>query len=212
MGLWDILGWVSSALVVISLMQSRVLLFRTINLIGSLLATLVNAVLEIWPFVAMNGAIAIINIYWLWKLNRERSVPGTYEVVEVGMDDNYLRHFLTVEHTEITASHPQFRAPAVPSPDHEAFLVTRGAETVGVVIVRNVGGGTGQIVLDYVTARFRDFTPGMFVYRDSGVFAKLGYTNLELSDQVAVNDSYYQKAGFTHTSGKWVLPVASRVG
>ncbi|MGV1005043.1 MAG: hypothetical protein ACOYEV_09820 [Candidatus Nanopelagicales bacterium] len=212
MGLWDILGWVSSVLVVISLMLPRVLHFRLVNLIGSILATVVNTVLEIWPFAAMNGAIAIINVYWLWKLNRERTVPGTYEVVEVGMDDNYLRHFLAQQAPQITATHPQFRAPAVPTSDHEAFLVTREAETVGVVIVKNAGGGTGQIVLDYVTERFRDFTPGMFVYRDSGIFAKLGYARLELADQVAVNEAFYRKAGFGNEGGRWVLPVASRVG
>ena len=52
---WQIIGWVGSALVVLSLMQARVLRFRWLNLVGSVLATAYNAVFGIWPFVAMNG-------------------------------------------------------------------------------------------------------------------------------------------------------------
>ena len=55
---WQIVGWGGSALVVLSLMQARVLRFRWLNLVGSVLATAFNAVFAIWPFVAMNGVIA----------------------------------------------------------------------------------------------------------------------------------------------------------
>ena len=56
-----------------------------------------------------------------------------------------------------------------------AFLVQHGDETVGVVLVRDAGDGVAQVELDYVTPRFRDFTPGEFVYRRSGLFRDRGF-------------------------------------
>jgi hypothetical protein len=84
MPLLEIIGWIGSALVVVSLMQARVLRFRVLNLVGSLIATGYNAWVGIWPFAVMNGVIAVIDIYWLWRLLRERHDEQAYEVVEVG--------------------------------------------------------------------------------------------------------------------------------
>ena len=47
-------------------------------LAGALLATGYNAVLGIWPFVVMNGAIAVIDVAWLVRLQRGRHDPAAY--------------------------------------------------------------------------------------------------------------------------------------
>jgi hypothetical protein len=44
MAWWQVIGWVGSALVVLSLAQARVLRFRWLNLAGAVLATAFNAV------------------------------------------------------------------------------------------------------------------------------------------------------------------------
>ncbi|MDR2381007.1 MAG: hypothetical protein LBE08_07540 [Bifidobacteriaceae bacterium] len=67
----EILGWAGSITVVASLMVSRQRQFRWMNLAGSLVATGYNAALAIWPFVLMNGAIVVIDAYWLARLRRE---------------------------------------------------------------------------------------------------------------------------------------------
>ena len=80
------LGWVGSALVVLSLMDSKVVRFRWLNLAGSVVSTLWNLAAGIWPFVAMNGAIAIINIYWLIRLKREQRNPQV-DIIEPAAPD-----------------------------------------------------------------------------------------------------------------------------
>jgi hypothetical protein len=205
----DILGWISSALVVWSLMVARVLRFRVLNLVGAGLATVVNALLGIWPFAAMNGIIAVIDVYWIWRLLRERHDADVYEVVEVGMDDRYLQHLLALKAPDLTRTHPSFQAPApgAGEPERSAFLVLRGDETVGMVVVRDAGAGVGEVELDYVTQRFRDFTPGEFVYRRSGVFPDKGFTRLRLVDDVAGEHDYYSRVGFRRVDGRWERPV-----
>ncbi len=205
---WQIVGWAGSALVVLSLMQARVLRFRWLNLVGSVLATGYNVVFGIWPFVAMNGVIAVINVYWLRKLVGERHDDAVYAVVELAPDDAYLAHVMAVHASDIA----RFRSPA-PSTDagagagQSAFLVVRGDETVGVVLVSDLGDGVGHVDLDWVTPRFRDFTPGEFVYRKSGVFAAQGFHRL-----VAAGDDqsdYLTRVGFQRTDEGWVREVAA---
>jgi len=202
---WEVVGWVGSALVVLSLTQARVLRFRWINLAGAVVATAYNAVFGIWPFVAMNGAIAVIDVYWLWRLLRERHDEAVYEVIEVDPDDAYLRHVLKVHATDIA----RYRAPAPPGADERlAFLVLRGDETVGVVLVSGVGEGVGHVDLDWVTPRFRDFTPGEFVYRRSGVFAGHGFARL-VAPGGPGQEEYLTRVGFAPEAGGWTRPVAA---
>lgn len=204
----DILGWISSVLVVWSLMVARVLRFRVLNLAGAGLATVVNALLGIWPFAAMNGVIAVIDVYWIWRLVRERHDVTAYEVVEVGMDDAYVRHWLDLNATQVARTHPSFRPAGVAEgADRCGYLIMRGDETVGMVVVRDAGAGIGEVELDYVTERFRDFTPGEFVYRGSGIFPARGFTRLRLVDDLPAEHHYYSRVGFRPVDGRWEREV-----
>ncbi|HYN57494.1 MAG TPA: hypothetical protein VES03_09875 [Motilibacterales bacterium] len=212
----DIFGWISSILVVWSLMQARVLRFRVMNLAGAGMATVVNAMLEIWPFAAMNGVITVIDAYWIWRLTRERHDEQAYDVVEVALDDAYLRHVLTIKADDLVATHPGFavadvvgsagQGPAGAAAGRSAFLVLRGDETVGMVLVRDAGAGVGEVEVDYVTERFRDFTPGEFVYRRSGVFADKGFTRL-VADAGPGTSDHFGRVGFQRIDGHWERPV-----
>jgi hypothetical protein len=205
--------------------------FRVLNLVGAVIATGYNAALGIWPFAAMNGAIAVIDVTWLVRLQRERHDEAVYQVVEVGPDDAYLAHTLRTHAADIARFYPSFTggepvagpdgATAVPDPvtagpdpvtagrglGRHAFLVLKGDETVGVVVLRDRGDGVAQIEVDYVTPRFRDFTPGEFVYRRSGVFARHGFRRLVVPRDVAGAQDYYARVGFTPTPDAWVRDV-----
>ncbi|TGY86563.1 YgjV family protein [Cellulomonas shaoxiangyii] len=207
----EVVGWAGSVLVVVSLMQARVWRFRVLNLVGSLLATAYNAVFGIWAFVAMNGAISLVNVYWLWRLRRERGDARVYAVVEVAPDDAYLRHVLAV-HADDVARHRAVPARDVGPGDGDelAFLVVRGDETVGVVLVRDSGGGTGVVLLDWVTPRFRDFTPGEFVYRGTDVFAAHGLDRLVVPTAPPGSAPYLARVGFRRVEGDaWERAVAA---
>ncbi|MGV8965887.1 MAG: hypothetical protein ACOH2F_06370 [Cellulomonas sp.] len=203
----EVIGWLGSALVVASLAQARVLRFRVLNLVGAVLATGYNAALSIWPFVAMNGVIAVIDVYWLIRLQRERHDEAAYEVIEVEPTDAYLAHVLQVNLDDIRTFQPGFDWD-VSVRGRLAFLVLRADETVGVVVVRDAGDGVGQVELDYVTRRFRDFTPGEFVYRRSGVFAQAGFRLLVAPPDIADPQDYFARVGFRSEGGTWLRDVA----
>lgn len=204
--LLEVVGWAGSALVILSLAQARVLRFRVLNFAGAVLAVGYNTVLAIWPFAAMNLVIAVIDVYWLRRLLSERDDPAAYSVVEVPADDAYLAHVIGVHLEDIRRFQPTYAAPSGDAA-RWAFLVQRDAETVGAVVVRDEGAGDAVVELDYVTQRFRDFTPGQFVYQRSGVFAEHGVRRLVADAGLSTQTSYLRRVGFRPEDGAWVRDV-----
>ena len=204
MGWLDVLGWAGSALLVYSLMQARVLRFRLLNLVGCVALVIFNGLLGIWPMVAMNVVLSGINVWFIRKLASERHSDMAFEVLEVGPLDEYLRHTLRVHADDIEKFQPGFVWDGA-APGHTAYLVQRGDETVGVVLVRDAGDGVAQVELDYVTPRFRDFSPGEFVYRRSGLFRDRGFRRVVTPAGMVA--PYYDRLGMRREGETYVLDV-----
>lgn len=199
----NLLGWIGSAVLVFSLLQARVLRFRTINTIGCTILIVFNALLGVWPMVAMNLVLGTINIWFIARLRRERHDEAAFEVLEVGVDDDYLRHVLRIHGADILSHQPDFLWDPDPSLDH-AFIVMKADETVGVVVVHR-DGDIAQIRLDYVTPRYRDFTPGEFVWRRSGLLNGLGFRHVMTPPHMV--GAYYDRVGFSSNGREFVLDL-----
>jgi hypothetical protein len=198
------LGWAGSALLVYSVMQARVLRFRVLNLLACVVLTVFNAILGIWPMVAMNVALSAINAYFLRRLLADRHDEAAFSVVEVGANDDFLRHMLRVHGADILKFQPDFVWDGA-AQGCRAYLVLRGDETVGVVLLHDVGDGVASVVLDYVTPRFRDFSPGEFVWRHSGLLRESGFTKvLTPAGMVA---PYYDRLGFRREGDRFALDL-----
>ena len=199
--LLDAMGWAGSALLVFSLMQARVLRFRLLNLVASALLTAFNLILGIWPMVAMNVVVSAINVRFIVKLMRESHDEAAFDVLRVRPDDTYLAHVLRVHGTDIAKFQPDFDRS---TPGSTAYLVQKGDETVGVVVLR-VEGDTAHVQLDYATPRYRDFSPGEFVWRRSGLLEELGVRRVVTSP--AMLNAYYDSVGFHREGESYVLEV-----
>lgn len=200
----DILGWGGSALLVYSLLQSRVLRLRVLNLAACLILTVFNWALDVWPMVGMNLVLSAINVWFIVELVRERHDEAAFEVLQVGGDDDYLRHVLRTHGPDIARFNPAF-AHDPTAQDQDAFVVQRGDETVGVVLLA-ASGETAHVLLDYVTPRFRDFSPGEFVWRQSGMLGEHGYRRVVTSPSMVA--PYYDSVGFERDGDSWVLELA----
>jgi len=197
----DILGWGGSALLVYSLLQSRVLRLRVLSLAACLILIVFNWALEVWPMVGMNIVLSAINLWFIVKSVRERHDDAAFEVLQVRGDDEYLRHVLRVHGADISKFNPEFvHDPGAEGQD--AFLVTRGDETVGVVLL-TAASDTAHVLLDYVTPRYRDFSPGEFIWRQSGMLSRHGYRRVVTSPGMVA--PYYDRVGFHRDDDSWVL-------
>ncbi|SIR75835.1 hypothetical protein [Micromonospora avicenniae] len=210
----ELFGWVGSAVLVWSLLQTSVLRLRALNLIGCLILIGYNAALRVWPMVGLNVVLAVINVWYLRRMLATRHDETTYQVVEVGVHDQFLAHTLRVHAVDIAKFNPGFRWPAgddrpTGTAERSAFLVVRADEVVGVVLAHAEAHDVAQIDLDYVTQRFRDFTPGEFVYRQSRLFTDRGFRRVVSPPGMVA--PYYHRLGFRRTGDAYVLdlPVGS---
>ena len=152
--------------------------------------------------VGLNVVLSLINVVYLWRMLRSRHDAHAYTVLEVEPDDRYLAHVLHVHREDIARYNPGFTHD--PHGDHSAYLVLKGDETVGVVVVEQ-DGDTGHVRLDYVTPRYRDFTPGRFVWRQSGLLAGRGLRRVVTSPTMV--EAYYDRLGFRRDGQSWVLDL-----
>ncbi len=188
-----VIGWGGSALVVWSLLQSRILRLRWLNLAGSVVLMGFNLVIGVWPMVGLNAALAVINIVQLRRLLAGRHDAAAYSVVEVRPDDAFLAHLLRTHHTDIAAAAPGFTGAG---PTDLTAIVLDGDRAVGVVVARDAGDGRAQVELDWVTPRYRDFTPGEFVYRRSDLFERHGFRHVIAPTSTQDSHAYLQRVGF----------------
>ncbi|WP_149204700.1 YgjV family protein [Actinotalea subterranea] len=205
----EIVGWLGSAVLVLSLLQTRVMRFRVLNTISCAVLIAYNAIVGVWPMAAMNVVLVGINIWVIARLLRQRHDARVYDAVPIGLDEPYLRHLLTRHKDDVAAFNPGLPADVTEAADH-AFLVSTEDQVVGVVLSRaGERPDEQQVVLDYVLPAFRDFTPGEFVFRPDGPFAALGTRRVVASDGMAASEKYLRAVGFVERDGRRVLELGA---
>jgi len=199
----EVVGWLGSAIVVWSMMQQRILRLRVYNLVGCVVQVLYNGVLGVWPVVALNVVLAAVQVINLTRLLRGREDPAAYSVADVPAHGPLLAQLVERHRDDVARFHPRFSGPTA---DADAFVIMSGDEVAGCVVVHDEDG-VAQIELDYVTERFRDLSPGRFVFRRGGVLAERGYRAVASAPDTA--EPYYEQVGFERRGDRYVLDLTA---
>ena len=89
----ELIGYLGSILVAISLMMKSLLRLRVINLVGALFFTLYGLLLGAYPVAFLNGIIVCIDLYYLFQMWRQKDFLTFLEVSPQG---KYLKAFVLV--------------------------------------------------------------------------------------------------------------------
>lgn len=200
---WEIIGWTGSALVVISLIVPSLRKFRTLNLIGSAIATIYNIAFGIWPYAAMNAIISLIDLYWLIKL---MSAKKEYTVIPAEPSSQVVQGFIRAHVQELARTFPGFE-PAFEQ-DARALLVMSGDEIAG-LFAYTIDGVQGRIVCDFVTERHRDLTPGRALYSDENL-RNSGISRLVIAQTMTNDPRYFAKMGFRSEGNDLIYALSER--
>ncbi|RBW47542.1 hypothetical protein DS885_02775 [Psychromonas sp. B3M02] len=183
-------GYAASLVVLISLTMSSIIKLRLINFIGCLLFAAFAYFINSWPTVAMNLGIAVINIYFLYKIY---STKEEFKIVATSIDSEYLRHFLTNNQEEITkqASFAElYRA-------NRVFYMLRDDNIAGLLIGYLDEAGHFEIYLDYVVPKYRDYKLGTYYFKTHKEFLKnRGIQVLKAAASHYMHRDYLIKMGF----------------
>jgi hypothetical protein len=191
----ELVGYLASALIVVSLLMSSVHRLRVINLIGAAVFTAYGLLIGSIPVVLTNGAIVLIDVYYLVRMARSRAHGDYFEVVAVPTDSPLLARFLAFHDADARRFQPEFDGPR---DDHVAWMVLRNAMAVGVVLAR-LEGEVATIDLDYVAPAYRDQRAGTRFYSTPGVFSRHGVKRLRTVATVEAQRRYLEAMGFAAT-------------
>jgi hypothetical protein len=195
----ELIGYLASGLIVVSLLMASVLKLRVINLVGAVVFTAYGVLIGSLPVIVANAAIVLIDLYYLGLMLRDRSRDAYFEVVEVPPSSPLLRRFVEHHTRDIQVSQPGFDGLRE---DHLAWMVLRDAIPVGVVLaVRD--GDEGHLELDYVVPAHRDFTAGHVLFGDSGAFRRHGLTQVTTAGETDMHRRYLERMGFDHDGDVW---------
>ncbi len=155
--IFEIIGYIGSALVLLSFMMVSVYKLRIVNTIGSLFCVIYGILINAYPTVIMNVALVAINVYYLGKmLNTEKN----YDLVRVSGDDGLTRYTIDRNKDDIAKCFPGISMDF--STVNAGFVVCHEGKPVGIML-GNLKEHTLDIKLDYSVPQYRDFSIGEFL-------------------------------------------------
>ncbi|MCK9224962.1 MAG: hypothetical protein M0R46_11050 [Candidatus Muirbacterium halophilum] len=192
MAIVEIVGYVSSVIVMVSLLMSSIVYLRWVNLVGASLMAGYGFVIQAWPVFFVNAAITIIDIYYLISFYFEKEY---FKILEVRQDNRYLNYFMRFYDKDIKKFFPDFTF--IDGENIVAFTILRNVVTAGIFIGKKLDDGTFLILCDYVTPEYRGYKPGNFVFSQSReYFYQLGFKKFKIYLQSEKHLKYINKMGF----------------
>ena len=86
----ELIGYLGSALVIVSMLMTSVVKLRVINTIGSVIFCAYALAIHSYPTAAMQVCLIVINIVNLYRLN---NIKKEYSAIDLNSGDSFLAHF-----------------------------------------------------------------------------------------------------------------------
>lgn len=158
----ELVGYLASALVVISLMMARLLWLRIVNLVGAATFTLYGALIGSPPVMLTNGAIVLIDIWYLWRMTRTET---WFSSLEVDAGSRYLQQFLDFYGDDVRRFQPG--AELEPDARHHHLFVLRDMVPAGLFVAAPPDeNGDAEVIVDYAIPGYRDYRIGRYLHHD----------------------------------------------
>lgn len=202
---FEIVGYVASGFIVLSLIQKSILRLRIVGLAGSASFIAYGALIDAIPIVAVNILTATIHIWFLRKLTLKKG--DVFEILQVAPESRYLQAFLEHYAPDIARYQPEFSHDQQVH-DLSAFVL-RDLVPAGLLIGSRRSDGSIDLDLDYAIPAYRDFRMGQWVFSaDSGLFPDQAGHAVRATATTEAHAAYLRRMGFTDAgSGSFELVV-----
>lgn len=194
----EIMGYCSSVLVLISLTMSSIVKLRIINTIGSAIFVVYALIVGSYPSAFMNLGIIFINLYFLNRLGKQKA---NFSMLETGLTRAYFRKFMDFYQDDIHKYFPEFDAEKLDGDLDVGYFIHCDMATCGVVLGRVPEEGVLELVLDYSTPEYRDFSVGKYLYDE---LKKMGYRKVIYTGNQKNHLKYVRKMGFVQEGDRYI--------
>ncbi|MCR5590020.1 MAG: YgjV family protein [Lachnospiraceae bacterium] len=183
----EMIGYLGSALVLVSMLMTSVVKLRLINLTGSIIFAGYALMIRSYPTALMNIALAGINIFYLVRMFREQKI---YDAIPADRNDGYFSYLLDRYHDDILRCFPDT---ALDAAADVTYLVCCDSDPACLFLGKETAPGKLEVVLDYATPVYRDASAGKFLYRR---LAEDGYETLAFRQNAEAHVAFLKKTGY----------------
>ncbi|MBQ7612648.1 MAG: YgjV family protein [Spirochaetaceae bacterium] len=190
----EMVGYLGSALVLVSFLMSSVVKLRLVNSIGGFIFFVYALIIHSYPTAIMNLCLVIINIRFLIKIKHAKRV---YELVPVDKDNSFLQYLLGMYSSDIQTCFPGISLDF--SAMNTGYIVCCEGSPAAMVIGKNTDEGL-ELLLDYSIPQYRDYSIGSYMmeqFKASGIKKVLYYGPEEH------HKAYLQKMNFEKRGSFW---------
>ena len=196
--IYEIIGWIGSALVIVSLMQRSILKLRLIGMWAASPFFVYGILIRAYPLVIVNVVVIAVHLYFLRKLTMRQD--EVFSMLKLYPESRYLAYFLEFYADQISRFQPGFSCE--PARDHRTYFLLRDHFPAGLVIARPCPDDSLEIELDFVIPEYRDFKLGEFLYSgNSGLLADQNCTQAWSLPGNSDHVRYLERVGFQLTTG-----------
>ncbi|MHB2150873.1 GNAT family N-acetyltransferase [Calditrichota bacterium LG25] len=197
MAVYEYIGYAGSVLIAVSLMMKNIYHLRRVNLIGASTFALYGFLVKAYPVVLLNGFIAVVDLYYLIRMNREQD---SFRLQPLSKQLSiYFDRFLEFHWSEIKKFFPECNPKDFEGA--ERYLILRNMVPVGLVVLERQDAETIFIKLDYAIPDYRDYKNGRFMVQAlSRKFKEEGVKKMVAQSTVASHRKYLKKIGFKQTA------------
>lgn len=190
----QIIGYIGSALIGISLMMSSIVRLRVINFFGASVFSAYGFIIGAYPVGILNGFIVIVDLYYLLEIFLKKK-EEYFHVLEVKTNSDYLKYFLNYYEKDIKKFVPSYTF--LPCENCHVMFVLRNTVPAGLVISEYSDDDSIHVRLDYAIPGYRDFKMGKYVFNE--IFKRKKVKNIFSDSGNDKHQVYLKRMGFIKT-------------
>lgn len=188
----ELIGYLGSVLIVVSMLMTSVVRLRIINTIGSSIFTAYALMIHSYPTAAMNGCLVLINLYNIFRLYKN---VRRYSILRLSPSDGFVRFFLNKYELDMKLFFTQVNKNLLYD---YTCLICHDSNPVGIFLAKTGEGDSLNIYIDYTIPAYRDCSVGRYLYES---LSKEPFKKLVALNAGDGHIDYLKKMGFVEKDG-----------
>jgi uncharacterized protein with PQ loop repeat len=160
----EVIGYLASVLLAISLLVNNDLKFRWINSMGCIAFVIYGVLIHALPIILTNSILLLINTIYLIRIYR---TDENFELLEFGSNNVFVKSFFDHYADDVKKYFPAFDYHNLSThKEIVAFAVLRNMVIANVFIASTDNERRASVDLNYTVPKYRDFKVGRYLFHN----------------------------------------------
>ncbi|HEX8334476.1 MAG TPA: hypothetical protein VF622_17765 [Segetibacter sp.] len=155
----QVLGYLASVLLALSLLVNNDLKFRWLNTFGNISFISYGIIINAFPLILTNSILLLINLYRLVKIYKTEE---DFDLLEFNEGGKLIDKFLSFHEEDIKQYFPAYNL--YEENNNLKFIVLRDMAVANIFVASVSEDGTATVRINYTVAKYRDYKVGKFIF------------------------------------------------